>query len=70
MHAPPGGRSNINIFGGGEEPVQQKVQWPSMGQSSSQQKLGSSYQVGQSYGVNQGFANPSAFEQRDMNKAS
>jgi hypothetical protein len=82
VHNPPGGRSNINIFGSSDDTQIAPSKYgrgmaANMGNGGKiphqqhQANLGSSYQIGaNSYkvdGVIHSYANPSAFEQRDMN---
>lgn len=80
VHNPPGGRSNINIFGGSDESSIQPAHhgrgmaqnMHGMGKQNSRSNLGSSYQIGNNTYKNDGviysYANPAAFEQRDMNQ--
>ena len=81
VHNPPGGRSNINLFGSSDEHMiapanHGRGMAQNMGSGRthqySQQNLGSSYQIGANTykvdGVIHSYANPAAFEQRDMNR--
>lgn len=76
VHAPPGGKTSFNIFGGDEEPQIKPMNYGRgmvnnmhASRDARMGNLGSSYQIGNNVykqdGVIYSYADPSAFESRD-----